>query len=115
ARGDRDVAGALRAPEPGVRLAGALTAGKLLGADPGRFPRTAATLFDVLDDDDERVWVYLRVALVNFAGEHPAQIPDRARTVELLAGVSDRELGLREGATKDALARVAALDYGLGK
>lgn len=112
-RADRHVANALGDADPGARLAGAITAGKLLGADPGSFPRTATALFDALDDDDDAVWEYAHVALVNFAQEHPHQIPDKERTIEILATVSDASLGVQEGATKEALAGLLTRDYDL--
>jgi hypothetical protein len=111
-RADRDVMAAIRDEEPGVRLAGVIAAGTLLGADPQSFPRSATVLFEALDDEHDRVWEYAHVALVNFAREHPSQVPEKTRAMEALARVSDEDLGVREGATKDALTALLALERG---
>ena len=112
-RADRHVMAALVDPDPGVRLAGAITAGKLLGAAPGTFPRTATVLLEALDDDCDAVWEYAHVALVHFAREHPEQVPEKKRAIERLGSISDEDLGVREGATKDALTRLLSLEYDL--
>lgn len=109
-RADRDVVAALRDPDASVRLAGAITAAKLLGTDPSQFPRTATALFDALDDADEEVREYAHAGLVHFALEHPEQVPEKRRAISVLATVADADIGLREGATKDALTRLLALD-----
>ncbi|WP_231751637.1 hypothetical protein [Halogeometricum sp. CBA1124] len=46
AQADRQVMAAMRDDDPSVRLAGTMTAGKLLGAEPQQFPRTVTTLPD---------------------------------------------------------------------
>jgi hypothetical protein len=109
---DRQVMAAMRDDDPSVRLTGAMTAGKLLGAEPQQFPRTVTTLPDVLEDDDEAVWEYAHVALVHFVREHPSQVPEKRHVVERLANVSDEELGVREGATKDAMTKLLAYEPG---
>lgn len=109
---DRAVSAALRDPSPGVRLAGVMTAGKLLGADPNRFPRTVMALPETFEDDDDEVWEYAHVALVHFVRQHPSQVPEKRRVVERLADVSDEELGVREGATKDAMTALLAHEPG---
>lgn len=112
ARTDRQVMAAMRDGDSTVRLAGVITAGKLLGADPRRFPRTVTTLPETLSDDDEDVWTYAHVSLVHFVREHPSQVPEKRRVVERLAAVSDEELGVREGSTKDALTKLLAYEPG---
>jgi len=109
-RADRDVVEALGAPAAEVRLAGAIAAAKLLGADPAAFPRTASALFDALDDDDPGVREYAHTGLVHFALEHPEQVPEKRRAISVLADVTDADVGLREGATKEALTSLLALD-----
>lgn len=111
-RVDRPVATGLRDPASDVRMAAAMAAGRLLGADPSRFPRTADALVSALDDDDDRVREYAHVALANFALEHPTSVPEKRRAIEALAGASDRDLGLREGATAAALSGLLSLELG---
>ncbi|ELZ30432.1 adaptin protein [Halogeometricum pallidum JCM 14848] len=112
ARTDRQVTAAMRDGDATVRLAGVMAAGKLLGAEPRRFPRTVTALPEALSDDDGDVWTYAHVSLVHFAREHPSQVPERRRVVERLADVSDAELGVREGSTKDALTGLLAYEPG---
>jgi hypothetical protein len=112
AQADRQVMAAMRDDDPSVRLAGAMTAGKLLGAEPQQFPRTVTTLPEVLEDDDDEVWEYAHVALVHFVREHPSQVPEKRHVVERLANVSDEELGVREGSTKDAMTKLLAYEPG---
>ena len=111
-RADRHVVTALVDPCAEIRLTGAIAAGKLLGAAPGRFPRSATALFDALDDPVDEVWEFAHVALVHFACEHPAQVPNKGRAIETLARVSDADIGVREGATKEALSSVLAVERG---
>lgn len=110
---DPAVSDALRAETTAARVTGAVAAGKLLAADPTAFPRTANALPERLDDDAERVVQYTLVALANVAHERPAHLPARDRVLPALARTSDRELGLREGATGDAVA--AVLEYETGE
>ncbi|SFR34031.1 adaptin [Halogeometricum limi] len=112
ARTDRQVMAALRADDPSVRLAGVMTAGKLLGAEPQRFPRTVTALPETFEDDDEVVWEYAHAALLHFVREHPSQVPEKRRVVERLANVSDEELHVREGSTKDAMTTLLAYEPG---
>lgn len=109
---DRQVMHAMRDSDPAVRLAGVMTAGKLLGARPSGFPRTVTALPEVLEDDDDDVWEYAHVALVHFVREHPSQVPEKRHVVGRLATVSDAELGVREGSTKDAMRKLLAYEPG---
>lgn len=101
-RADRYIAAALRDSQPPIRLAGAITAGRLLTADPTGFPRTAPALIQAISDDDAEVREYAHIALAAFAREHPENVPEPAQAVSALVDVSDAELGLREGATAEA-------------
>lgn len=103
-RADRPLAAALVADHGGVRTAAAIAAGRLLAAAPSRFPRTANALVDAVDDDDEDVRQYALLALANFADEHPSNVPRKRKVIEALASADDDTLGLRRGATAEALA-----------
>ncbi len=103
---DTVISSALRDDNHDVCVAGAIAAGKLAGADPTAFPRTINALPERLDDPDERVDTYVHVALAHLASEHPSHLPERQRVLTTLATTTDRELGLREGATGEALAAV---------
>ncbi|QIB73002.1 adaptin [Halogeometricum borinquense] len=109
---DRQIMTAMRDANPSVRLAGVMTAGKLLGAEPNQFPRTVSTLPETLDDDDEEVWEYAHAALIHFVREHPSQVPEKRHVIERLATVSDEELSVREGATKDAMTTLLSYEPG---
>lgn len=110
---DREVrAGLLDAP-PAVRVSAASAAGKLLAADPTEFPLTATSLFDALEDDHEVVAEYATVALVHFADERPRQVPEKRLAIETLATTDDTDLGIEEGATKDALVSLLGVTFDL--
>lgn len=109
---DRHVAAAIVDADPAVRLAGTIAAGRLLEAAPGLFPRTGVALPDVLEDGDATVREYAHVAMANFARTNPANVPEKARAMEALAAVSDEELGLRRGATDEALSGLLAVAEG---
>ncbi|MFB6079857.1 MAG: adaptin, partial [Haloferacaceae archaeon] len=109
---DRGVAGALADPAPDVRSAGALCAATLLSVAPGTFPRTASALVDRLDDPDPDVRAHVRIALVRFARNHPAQVPEKRAAVEALGATADRDLGLTGGATKEALTSLLEVVHG---
>jgi len=106
---DRHVAAAVGDADPAVRRAGTIAAGRLLEAAPGIFPRTAAALPDALADEDTTVHEYAHVAMANFARVNPANVPEKGRVMEALAAVSDDELGLRRGATDEALSELLAV------
>jgi hypothetical protein len=107
---DRHVATALNDDDAKVRQAGAMAAGRLLAADPGAFPRTASSLFEILDDDAESVREYAVAALAHFATSHPATVPEKERATEVLAAAEDEDLGLRAGTTNTALAKLLAVE-----
>lgn len=110
-RADRPLAAALGDEDPGVRTAAAIAAGRLLGTAPARFPRSANALLDAVDDEDDRVRTYALVALANFANEHPSNVPRKERAIAALAGTDDDDLGLRRGATGEALAGLVSLTF----
>lgn len=110
---DRSIAGALDADAPRVRTAAAIAAGKLLAADPHRFPRTIDRLSNSLDDSDETARAYAHVALVNFALEQPTAVPDKPAAIEALEATSDEELGLTCGTVDRAIAELAKALAGL--
>lgn len=101
-RADRHIAAALRDSQPPIRLAGAITAGRVLTADPTGFPRTAPALLETITDDDPDVREYAITALAAFAKAHPENVPDPNKAVSALVDASDAALGLREGATDEA-------------
>lgn len=104
---DRSIADALDADSPRVRTVAAIAAGKLLAADPHRFPRTIDRLAGSLDDTDETARAYAHVALVNFAIEQPDTVPDKPAAIEALEATSDEELGLTCGTVDRAIASLA--------
>lgn len=110
-RADRPVAAALHDEHAGVRTAAAIAAGRLLAAAPSRFPRTANALVDAVDDADDRVRQFVLLSLANFASEHPSNVPEKQRAIAALAGVDDDELGLRRGATGEALSALVSLTF----
>jgi len=110
-RADRPLSAALAADDPAVRTAAAIAAGRLLGAAPGKFPRTATALIDALADEDDRVRKYAILALANFASEHPDNVPSKERAIAALASVTDDDLGLRRGATGEALSALVSLTF----
>jgi len=110
-RADRPLAEALRAGDENVRTAAAIAAGRLLGAAPNKFPRTATALLDVLDDEAARPREFAHVALANFAREHPDNVPQKARALSALAGVTDDELGLRRGTVGEAMTALVSLEF----
>lgn len=99
---DRSIAAALSADAASVRTAAAIAAGNLLRNAPQRFPRTSMALVDAVDDPDETVREYVRIALVSFATVHPSNVPEAETVVGALESYSDRDLGLRQGATAEA-------------
>lgn len=103
ARADRPLSAALAADDPDVRTAAAIAAGRLLGAAPSKFPRTANALVEAVDDADDRTRSFAILALANFAREHPENVPHKERAIAALASVTDDDLGLRRGATGEAL------------
>lgn len=109
---DRGVAGAMAATAADVRSAGALCAGTLLAVAPGTFPRTASALVDRLDDDEPDVRAHVLIALVRFARAHPAQVPEKRAAIEALGAACDADLGLVEGASKDALTSLLEVVHG---
>lgn len=111
ARADRPLAGAFDDDHAGVRTAAAIAAGRLLAAAPSRFPRTANALVDATDDDDADVRQYALLALANFADEHPSNVPRKPEVIEALAGADDDTLGLRRGATAEALAALVSRTF----
>lgn len=111
-RADRPLARALHDGEASVRTAAAIAAGRLLAEDPGPFPRVATALLDSVDDEDERVREFAHLALANFAREHPSNVPQKPRAITALAGVSDEDLGLRQGATGEALNALVPFAFG---
>lgn len=110
-RADRPLSAALEADHAGVRTAAAITAGRLLAGSPSRFPRTANALVDAADDDHETVQKYALLALANFADEHPSNVPQKRRAIAALADADDDTLGLRRGATGDALASLVSRSF----
>lgn len=111
-RADRPLARALHDGDPAVRTAAAIAAGRLLGEDPAPFPRAATALLDSVDDEDDRVREFALLALANFAREHPSNVPQKPRAITALSGVSDEELGLRRGATGEAVSALVSLTFG---
>lgn len=109
---DRGVAAAMADADPETRTAGVLCAASLLAAAPGTFPRTANALIERLDDPDPDVRDHARVALVPFARDHPAAVPEKRTAIESLGAASDRDLGLPDGATKDALTALLETVHG---
>jgi hypothetical protein len=109
---DRHVAAAIDDAVPEVRLAAAIAAGRLLPADPTAFPRTAVALLEATEDDHARVREYATVSLANFAREQPERVPDADRAATVLATRSDAELGLRRGATGEAVSALVGSGTG---
>lgn len=110
-RADRPLSAALEADHAGVRTAAAITAGRLLAASPSRFPRTANALVDTAADEHEQVRKYALLALANFADEHPSNVPQKRQAIAALADADDDTLGLRRGATGDALASLVSRSF----
>ncbi|MFB6219627.1 MAG: adaptin [Halobacteriaceae archaeon] len=109
---DRGVAAAIEDPDPAVRQAGVVAAGRLLASTPGTFPRTANALLGALDDD-ATVREYALVAAANFARTNPANVPEKRRVMAALAAADDDELGLRRGATDEAVSELLAVETGV--
>lgn len=109
---DRGVAAAIEDSEAAVRLAGVVAAGRLLAASPGALPRTATALVDALDDGDDTVREYALTAAANVARTTPESVPEKRRVMGALATASDAELGLRRGATGDAVSELLAVAGG---
>ena len=110
-RADRPLSAALVADDAGVRTAAAIAAGRLLGAAPSRFPRTANALLDAVEDEDDRVEKFALLALANFADEHPDNVPRKDRAIAALASADDDSLGLRRGATGEALSSLVSRTF----
>ena len=111
-RADRPIATAIHDPNPSIRMAGVIAAGRLLPAAPTELPRSAQALIEALGDGDEQVERFAHIGLLNLARERPTAVPDRERAIKAIAAVSDGELGLRRGASDEALADLLELELG---
>lgn len=99
---DRAIAASMNVESPRVRTAAAIAAGTLLAAAPQQFPRTSMRLLEALEDPDDEVRTFAHVALIAFATERPAVVPEKEAAIDALDAVTDEELGLRDGAVADA-------------